>query len=280
VARAIVKVGILDIGISVTATIACARLADVLGFSRYWLAEHYALSSAWASPEIVIAMLAMHTKKIRLGSAGTLLNYHNPLQVACDFRLLASLCSNRIDLGIARGDPAWIPNREALRGDDSNNYEARLADIIRLLSQTNDDFDPHASIAIPRIAGNHGPEIWILGKTVAAAETAKRLGLAYSHGVFLEPSQADLIDFGARSNLAIAGLCGFAKDEVALDRNTIFRSSVIGNAEQCVDKFEELCAAHEVSEVIFLDLASTQPQRCRTLVQLAAELSKRGLMSD
>ncbi|HEV3326302.1 MAG TPA: LLM class flavin-dependent oxidoreductase, partial [Puia sp.] len=47
-------------------TIRLAKLADRLGYTRYWLSEHHNTTTlAGASPEILIARLAAETKDIR-----------------------------------------------------------------------------------------------------------------------------------------------------------------------------------------------------------------------
>ena len=51
-----------------------ARLADDLGYTRYWLAEHHNLASiAGSAPEIMIGQVAAATKHIRVGSGGIML---------------------------------------------------------------------------------------------------------------------------------------------------------------------------------------------------------------
>jgi alkanesulfonate monooxygenase SsuD/methylene tetrahydromethanopterin reductase-like flavin-dependent oxidoreductase (luciferase family) len=55
-------------------TIRLARLADRLGYTRYWLSEHHnTITLAGASPEILIARLAAETTQIRVGSGGIML---------------------------------------------------------------------------------------------------------------------------------------------------------------------------------------------------------------
>src|SRR5258708_9529790 len=55
-------------------TIQLARLADKLGFKRYWLSEHHNTRTlAAASPEILISRLPAETRKVRLGCRGMLL---------------------------------------------------------------------------------------------------------------------------------------------------------------------------------------------------------------
>src|SRR5579872_3737166 len=84
-------------------SIQLARLADRLGYTRYWLSEHHNTTTlASAAPEILIARLAAETSQIRLGSGGIMLPNHSTLKVAENFRLLEALYPGRIDLGLGR----------------------------------------------------------------------------------------------------------------------------------------------------------------------------------
>ena len=74
------------------ATIALARLADRLGYARYWLAEHHNTQGlAGSSPEVLIARVAAETLRIRVGSGGVMLSHYSPLKVAESFRVLHAL---------------------------------------------------------------------------------------------------------------------------------------------------------------------------------------------
>src|SRR5438046_1992473 len=73
-----------------------------LGYYRFWASEHHAAGQS-ASPTVIAAIAASQTSRIRVGTAGILLNYASPLRIAEDFALLELFFSGRIDLGIARG---------------------------------------------------------------------------------------------------------------------------------------------------------------------------------
>lgn len=84
-------------------TLALARLADQLGYHRYWLAEHHGLlGQADASPEILLARLGVETKGIRIGTGGIMLPYYASFKIAEQFRMLEALYPGRIDLGLGR----------------------------------------------------------------------------------------------------------------------------------------------------------------------------------
>ena len=82
-------------------TLDLAQLADKLGFTRYWLAEHHNTPLiASSAPEIMIGHVADVTKNIRVGSGGIMLPNHTPLKVAETFRVLEALHPGRVDLGL------------------------------------------------------------------------------------------------------------------------------------------------------------------------------------
>ena len=79
-------------------SIALARTADALGYTRYWFAEHHNMASiATSAPEVLIAYCAAVTKRIRLGAGGIMVPNHSPLHVVELFRTLEALAPGRID---------------------------------------------------------------------------------------------------------------------------------------------------------------------------------------
>src|SRR5947209_20565478 len=66
-----------------------ARLADQLGYERYWVAEHHGTPGlACNSPEVLIGPIADATSRIRVGSGGVMLPHYSPLKVAGSFGML------------------------------------------------------------------------------------------------------------------------------------------------------------------------------------------------
>ena len=80
-----------------------ARAADRLGYERFWVAEHHNIDTvASTSPAVLIAHLAAHTERIKLGSGGVMLPNHSPAVIAEQFSMLEALHPGRIDLGVGR----------------------------------------------------------------------------------------------------------------------------------------------------------------------------------
>ncbi|WP_460365815.1 LLM class flavin-dependent oxidoreductase [Actinocorallia lasiicapitis] len=84
-------------------SIALARRADELGYLRYWLAEHhFAPGVASSAPQVLIALIAAATSRIRVGSGAVQTGHWTPLAVAEQFGTIDALYPGRIDLGLGR----------------------------------------------------------------------------------------------------------------------------------------------------------------------------------
>ncbi len=77
---------------AVRASLDLVRLADRLGYERYWFAEHHNMPAVAAStPPVMIAAAASVTDRIRVGSGGVMLPNHAPLVVAEQFAALEAI---------------------------------------------------------------------------------------------------------------------------------------------------------------------------------------------
>jgi luciferase family oxidoreductase group 1 len=164
-------------------TFSLARLADRLGYTRYWLAEHHNMPSiASSAPEIMIGQVARETSRIRVGSGGIMLPNHAPLKVAESFRTLEALFPGRIDLGIGRApgtdQMTALALRGAARGLGAEEFPAQLADLFRFANGNWPADHPFRTIAatptdVPL------PPVWLLGSSGYSARLAARLGLPF-----------------------------------------------------------------------------------------------------
>ncbi|MGA2511335.1 MAG: LLM class flavin-dependent oxidoreductase [Candidatus Acidiferrales bacterium] len=179
-------------------TLDLAQLADKLGYTRYWLAEHHNTPLiASSAPEIMIGHVADVTKHIRVGSGGMMLPNHTPLKVAETFRVLEALHPGRVDLGIGRAPGtdsltalALRRSREALSADD---FPARLDDLLAFLDS---GFPPNHPFERIRAMPDDVPmpEIWLLGSSDYSAILAAQMGLrfAFAHHIVPAPAIAAL----------------------------------------------------------------------------------------
>ena len=166
------------------------KLADELGYTRYWISEHHnILSIAGAAPEVLIARLAAESHHIRLGSGGIMLPNHSTLKVAENFRLLEALYPGRIDLGIGRapgGDRLTARLLNPSNSFDPQHYVDQLSDLENFLTDTPGDGNGHGKVrAIPKIAG--APAIWMLTSSGESAYLAAHAGIALGYAQFINP---------------------------------------------------------------------------------------------
>jgi luciferase family oxidoreductase group 1 len=173
-------------------TIELARLADRLGYERYWIAEHHAIEAlASPAPEILIARVAAETSGIRVGSGGVLLPHYSPLKVAEIFRMLHALYPGRIDLGVGRAPGGTPLDAFALRSErehepPSDDFPQRLLELFAFLDRSFPADHPFSRIKVSPVMPG-GPEIWLLGSSLWSASAAAQLGLPYAFAHFIDP---------------------------------------------------------------------------------------------
>ena len=175
---------------ALAATVALAQLADRVGYTRYWLAEHHNMPAVAAtSPPVLIAYLAAQTGRIRLGSGGVMLPNHAPLAVAEQFALLEAAAPGRIDLGLGRAPGSDPVTSVALRGgtgdQDVANFPRYLDEVAALMSASGVRVELPAHLgasdyilkATPAAVGE--PRLWLLGSSMYSAHLAAANGLPY-----------------------------------------------------------------------------------------------------
>lgn len=168
-------------------TIALARLADRLGYHRYWLAEHHGLQGVVdASPEILLARLGVETRRIRLGTGGIMLPYYAPFKIAEQFRMLEALYPGRMDLGLGRA-PGGHPRTarvlfDGRSWDSEEGFVRQLAELSAIFKGAVPQGHPlYGQVANP--VGDTAPQMWVLGSSGGGASFAAHLGmhLAFAH---------------------------------------------------------------------------------------------------
>jgi luciferase family oxidoreductase group 1 len=178
-------------------TLDLARLADRLGYHRYWVAEHHGGPMlAGPSPEALIGPIAAATTRIRVGSGGVMLPHYSPLKVAETFSLLAGLFPGRIDLALGRAagtDPlttfALQRDRRQAAPDD---FPQQLAELLGYLDDTLPPDHPFARLAKTLPGRPEKPEPWLLGSSPQSALWAAELGLPYAFADFINPRGAEI----------------------------------------------------------------------------------------
>jgi luciferase family oxidoreductase group 1 len=194
-------------------TIDLARLADELGYHRYWVAEHHGGAMlAGPSPEALIGPIASATERIRVGSGGVMLPHYSPLKVAETFSLLAGLFPGRIDLGLGRAPGTDPLTMYALQRDrrqaSPDDFPQQMAELMGYLNDTLPDDFPFRQLsrALPGLPEK--PEVWLLGSSHQSAIWAEEWGLPYAFADFINPQGADPADI-----VCVSAICADSDEE-------------------------------------------------------------------
>jgi len=159
-----------------------AQIADRLGYTRYWVAEHHNLPSvASSAPEIMIGQIAAVTKHMRIGSGGVMLPNHAPLMVAERFKVLEALFPGRIDLGIGRAPGTDPVTSFALRRrqDNADDFLERFQELILFERRGFPEGHPFSTVyAMPKDIAL--PPIWLLGSSGYSAQLAAMVGMGFA----------------------------------------------------------------------------------------------------
>ena len=174
---------------ALSATLALARVADELGYRRFWVAEHHNMPAVAATnPPVLIAMIAGATRQIRVGSGGVMLPNHAPLVIAEQFALLEAAHPGRIDLGIGRApgsDPVtgWALRHGAggVSDDNVTMFPEYVDNVLAMMEPAGVGLQVrggvHTLTATP--GARSVPTIWLLGSSDYSARLAAEKGMPY-----------------------------------------------------------------------------------------------------
>jgi luciferase family oxidoreductase group 1 len=173
---------------AIAATIELAQLADDLGYTRYWCAEHHGLRGVSnPCPEVMLARLGSVTRRIRLGSGGVMLPYYSPFKVAEQFMMLEALFPNRIDLGVGRAPGGDMRTAQAVAAGDYNRgdiFPQQVADLVGLMNGTLPaDHIAQGVLLQPQI--DTRPQLWVLGSSEFGGLLAAQLGIRFAFAHFI-----------------------------------------------------------------------------------------------
>lgn len=160
------------------------KLMDEVGIDFFGMGEHHRPDYAVASPEIILAAAAPITKRIKLGSAVSVISSTDPVKLYQDFATVDLLSNGRAEIMAGRG--SFIESFP-LFGYDLKDYSALFTEKLNLLLQINKNEVVNwtgkyrASLVnqqvLPRAVDNNLP-IWVaVGGTTESVVRAGKLGL-------------------------------------------------------------------------------------------------------
>jgi probable LLM family oxidoreductase len=106
-------------------------LADELGVDAFGIGEHHRRDFAVSAPEIVLAAIASRTRRVRLGSAVTVLSSDDPIRVFERFSTLNAASNGRAEVTLGRGS---FTESFPLFGYDLSQYEVLFEEKLDLFA--------------------------------------------------------------------------------------------------------------------------------------------------
>jgi alkanesulfonate monooxygenase SsuD/methylene tetrahydromethanopterin reductase-like flavin-dependent oxidoreductase (luciferase family) len=285
------RAGVLDFcdvagaGTRMDGTLALAQRAEALGYAAFWLAEHYTGGVGHANAPMAAIPVAGTTDKLRVGPAGMMMRYTQPLYAANMWSLLADLFPERIDFGLSMG--AATGPYEALM---AYGMDAATQDPLKRMEATAALLSREAAVPLipPR---REDPNLWFLGSSARSATSAAAHGARYclslTHGPKPPPAEsaAAYLDHvaprpGCTPELAIlvGGVClpDAARRDAAVARALASWSTqhlLAGDAAYWKDTLAELGERYRTRNVIFRDVCGVLDDRLESLELFARAAS-------
>ena len=173
---------------AIEGTVAVAKQAESLGYTRIWMAEHHNMEHiASSATSVLLGHVAEKTQHIRVGSGGIMLPNHAPLVIAEQFGTLETLYPGRIDLGLGRAPGTDQLTAMALRRNNMSTQNNFPGDVVALQTYFNAENREAKVRAFPG-EGLSLP-IWILGSSTDSAYLAAQMGLPYAFAAHFAPAQ-------------------------------------------------------------------------------------------
>ena len=161
--------------------------AEPAGFEGIFFSEHHFGAAYSPAPNLLIANVALRTKKLRLGTLGMVPPYHAPWQLVEEIGMLDHLTGGRLEIGTAAG----IPNEMAKVGLGHDEARARNDEALDILDAAlrspvithHGKFWQFDNLRLtPRPVQQPAPPVWVTVVSTASARKAARRGAKLSTG--------------------------------------------------------------------------------------------------
>ncbi|MEU5696615.1 LLM class flavin-dependent oxidoreductase [Actinosynnema sp. NPDC020468] len=160
-----------------------AVVAEEAGFTGVAIGEHHFTRYIVSAPELLLAMIAARTSRLRLSTGVTLLAHHDPVRVAEELSTLDVLSGGRAELIVARGVSQRTDEAFGVHDHLRARFEENLRLLLTLLAE------PHVTwrgrfrspledvTTVPRPIQQPRPLVWIGSGSAASADLAVDLDL-------------------------------------------------------------------------------------------------------
>ncbi len=266
-----------------------AKLADRLGYGCWWQVEHhgageFSLSSA---PELMLAAIAQHTSRIRLGHAAVLApgRFNHPIRIAERAATLDHLSGGRVELGMTRSTiPEWrLFNVEP---DDARAQTQQAFELVPRLWTTDGvsyDSDTYRfdDVTIgPKPLQRPHPPLWQAAASPSSFEDAGRRGVGVLATTMWESLEraGRMIGLYRKAAAACAEPVGsFVNDQVAY---FTFVHCADTDEQAMRDGAAAAAAWYTVTALTFFEAATNFAEMTRRHEELLASSDGGGLTGD
>lgn len=120
-----------------------AQEAEQLGFDGLFLTEHH--FDGWTllpSPNIFLTVLAMKTRRVRLGTGVHVLSIHSPIRLAEEAGMIDVLSNGRLEVGLGKGNFEFEWDRYTPpRAEAAARFDEHFALFLKALTENNFTFE-------------------------------------------------------------------------------------------------------------------------------------------
>ncbi|HVV94897.1 MAG TPA: LLM class flavin-dependent oxidoreductase [Hyphomicrobiales bacterium] len=165
--------------------------AEALGWHGFFLTEHH--FDAWSllpSPNLLLAMLALKTRRMRLGTGVHILPVHDPIRLAEEAGMLDVVSGGRLEVGLGRGNFQFELDRfTAPVAESVARFDEHLDAFTQAIRATTFTYDGRwtkvrkPATLYPRPLQASVP-VWIGATSPATVEKVGRLGHNLAGGAF------------------------------------------------------------------------------------------------
>ncbi|MET3034647.1 LLM class flavin-dependent oxidoreductase [Chryseobacterium sp. NRRL B-14859] len=266
--------------------------ADRLGFSKYWFSEHhnYINDDPWSNPLVLLPIVLNNTENINVGLAGILLNFYSSYETAMHFKLLSNLFPDRVDLGIANGNPPikikkMLTDNELYSLDRENTIPRKINEFYEMFHNEH-SFSESNKVVIPPYQGEI-PNVYFLSSSFDNIDTAIKYKFHFSMSIFHSAKEYDntkqLIlqkreeyfdknGFYPNINVAFTGACAetsIKAENIAKNSKIDLVNAIVGTPQYFQERLLEMKEYFGVNEFIFRDVALEYEDRLNTLSLLS-----------
>lgn len=166
----------------VARTLALTQQAESLGYDEVWVVEHHFTPDTVSPSALALASFLLgRTRRLRVGSAVTLLPLHHPVHVAEQAALLDHLSGGRFLLGVGRGVPGVDQEVFSAQGRWRDGLPEALdlvADSFSGRVEADSARYSFPSVSpVPAPLTPSGPPVYLAASSHGSAETAGSRGL-------------------------------------------------------------------------------------------------------